>query len=72
MMKIIFKLFALFAVTIAHIPSEGTAAFDMYDSIMNAFNGAKDEQFERPTTYDKRFNMPFSDDAMKQWYNQQE
>ena len=67
-MNFLLKSFlVLFAVSFARIPSDGTASFDMYDSIMNSFNGVGEEQFQRPTTYSKRYSPRFTDDAMNQW-----
>ena len=44
--------------------------YNLYSSIMNAANIVPNDEFEQPTTYSKRFEMPFTDDQMAEWYRQ--
>ena len=41
--------------------------YDLYDSIMDIINKNDDQQ---TITYSKRFDTPFSDAMMAQWYQQ--
>ena len=64
------SLFLLFVFTMGRTLSDVMGSYelyDLYDSIMDIINKNDDQQ---TITYSKRFDTPFSDAMMAQWYQQ--